>query len=277
MSYLISASSNSAARPTTDQPRALRARLSGFKAGQYGSFISLIVFLSIWEAAVRSGLLPQVLVPPPSSVIPTFLREQANGMWWHNVVASLRHYALGVIIGSVLGISLGVASGLWPIVQQSQEGVARLLRPIPPIAWIPFAIIWFGVTEAAAAFIIGIGVFWFNYFASYTAVKGVDKGYVELANAFGRGRFLDRLVNIILPGAAPGIFSGIRAGLGMGWVTVLAAELFGISGIGQRMMEAGGLLATDVVVLYMVTIAALYSMCDIAITSISKGVLQWQE
>jgi len=276
MSYLISASSNST-RPGVDRMHALRAPFSNFRLAHYGSLISLVAFLCIWELAVRSGLIPQILVPPPSSVVPTFLREQANGMWWHNVIASLRHYTLGVVIGSVLGIALGIASGLWPVVQQSQEGIARLLRPIPPIAWIPFAIIWFGVTEAAAAFIIGIGVFWFNYFASYTAVKGVDKGYVELANAFGRGRFFDRLINIVLPGAAPGIFSGIRAGLGMGWITVLAAELFGISGIGQRMMEAGGLLATDVVVLYMVTIAALYSVCDIAITSISKSVLQWQE
>ncbi|MGE3987260.1 ABC transporter permease [Pseudorhodoplanes sp.] len=274
MSYSISASSSNVGRPAGER---LRGLFTGLNVGQFGSLISLIVFLGIWEAAVRTGLLPQVLVPPPSSVVPTFLREQSHGMWSQNVIASLRHYALGVMIGSVLGISLGVASGFWPIVQKSQEGVARLLRPIPPIAWIPFAIIWFGVTEAAAAFIIGIGVFWFNYFASYTAVKGVDKSYIELANAFSQGGFFNRLTKIILPGAAPGIFSGLRAGLGMGWVTVLAAELFGIPGIGQRMMEAGGLLATDVVVLYMVTIAALYSLCDITITFISKSVLQWQE
>jgi ABC-type nitrate/sulfonate/bicarbonate transport system permease component len=282
MSYSISASrinspGGSGRRSLGTFVGAAWSRVTAISGANYGSILSLLVFLAIWEAAVRSGLLPAVLVPPPSSVVPSFLREQSNGMWLHNVLASLRHYAMGVAAGSILGIALGVASGLWPAVQKSQEGVARLLRPIPPIAWIPFAIIWFGVTEMAAAFIIGIGVFWFNYFAAYAAVRSVDKGYVELAYAFQQGGFFNRLTKIILPGAALGIFSGLRAGLGMGWVTVLAAELFGIPGIGQRMMEAAGLLATDIVVLYMVTIALLYTICDVAVTSISASVLRWQE
>jgi NitT/TauT family transport system permease protein len=255
----------------------LAGRTVGAIGQKYVPVLSMLIFLAIWEACVRSGLIPRVLVPPPSSVIPSFIREQSNGIWLHNVLASLRHYAAGVLVGSMLGIALGTASGLWPLVQRSQEGVARLLRPIPPIAWIPFAIIWFGVTETAASFIIAVGVFWFNYFATYTAVKSVDRGLIELAYAFSQGRFISRLVKIILPAAAPGILSGVRAGLGMGWVTVLAAELFGIPGIGQRMMEAGGLLATDIVILYMVTIACLYSISDIAVSVFSNSVLRWQE
>lgn len=244
---------------------------------KYGQLISLAVFLAAWELSVRSGLLPAILVPPPSSVFSSFVREYGTGMWAGNVLSSLKHYLLGVFVGSVLGIALGIASALWPVVQVSQEGIARLLRPIPPLAWIPFAIIWFGVTETAAAFIIAMGVFWFNYFATYTAVKSIDKGLLELACAFGQDGFLNRLSKIVLPGAAPGILSGIRAGLGMGWMTVLAAELFGVVGIGQRMMEASGLLATDVVVLYMVTIALLYSISDIIVVLITDRVLRWQE
>jgi NitT/TauT family transport system permease protein len=253
------------------------SRLSASVGQRCVPILSMLIFLAVWEGCVRSGLIPKVLVPPPSSVIPSFIREQSHGIWLHNVLASLRHYSAGVLVGSVLGISLGVASGLWPLVQRSQEGIARLLRPIPPIAWIPFAIIWFGVTETAASFIIAIGVFWFNYFATYTAVKNVDRGFIELSYAFSQGGFFSRLTKVILPGAAPGILSGIRAGLGMGWVTVLAAELFGIPGIGQRMMEAGGLLATDVVILYMVTIACLYSISDVAVSIFSNSVLRWQE
>lgn len=272
---------------TFDSPSKARppfARLARFgskltvSAGQkYVPILSMLIFLAAWEGCVRSGIIPRVLVPPPSSVIPSFLREQSDGIWLQNVLASLRHYSAGVLVGSILGIALGIASGLWPLVQRSQEGIARLLRPIPPIAWIPFAIIWFGVTETAASFIIAVGVFWFNYFATYTAVKGVDRGLIELSYAFSQGSFVSRLTKIILPAAAPGILSGVRAGLGMGWVTVLAAELFGIPGIGQRMMEAGGLLATDIVILYMVTIAGLYSISDVAVSSFSNSVLRWQE
>lgn len=276
MSFLTFDSPSKARRPFAGLA-GFGSKLSASAGQRYVPILSMLIFLAVWEGCVRSGMIPRVLVPPPSSVIPSFLREQSNGIWLQNVLASLRHYSAGVAIGSVLGIALGVASGLWPLVQRSQEGIARLLRPIPPIAWIPFAIIWFGVTETAASFIIAVGVFWFNYFATYTAVKSVDRGLIELSYAFSQGSFYSRLTKIILPAAAPGILSGIRAGLGMGWVTVLAAELFGIPGIGQRMMEAGGLLATDIVILYMVTIAGLYSISDVAVNSFSNSVLRWQE
>ncbi|BAE50668.1 ABC transporter permease [Paramagnetospirillum magneticum] len=238
-------------------------------------FAGIAVFLGLWEAAARTGLIPAILVPPPSSVVAAFQKEAGSGMWLTYVVASLGHYSAGVLIGSVLGITLGVASALWPLVEASQEGIARLLRPIPPIAWIPFAIIWFGVTEGAAAFIIAIGVFWLNYFAANTAVKGVDRGLIELAHAFGQGSLVKRLLKVVLPGAAPGLFSGLRAGLGMGWIAVLAAELFGISGIGQRMMEASGVLATDIVLLYMATIALLYAIFDGAVIWVAERTLRW--
>jgi len=276
MSFLTFDSPNKGQRPLAGLA-AFGSRFSAAVGQRYVPILSMLIFLAVWEGCVRSGIIPKVLVPPPSSVIPSFIREQSHGIWLHNVLASLRHYSAGVLVGSVLGISLGVASGLWPLVQRSQEGIARLLRPIPPIAWIPFAIIWFGVTETAASFIIAIGVFWFNYFATYTAEKNVDRGFIELSYAFSQGDFFSRLTKVILPGAAPGILSGIRAGLGMGWVTVLAAELFGIPGIGQRMMEAGGLLATDIVILYMVTIACLYSISDVTVSMFSNSVLRWQE
>ena len=81
---------------------------------------------------------------------------------------------------------------------------------------------------------------------------------------------------MILPGAAPGILSGLRAGLGQGWMTVVAAELFGIQGIGQRMIEASGLLATDIVILYMFSIALLYGVSDYIFVRIQERVLAWQ-
>lgn len=244
-------------------------------ASRLAPFLGVAGFLAAWELSSRLGLIPSVLIPPPSSVVASFQREAGSGMWQTYVLSSLRHYALGVALGSILGIALGVAAALWPVVEAAQEGVARLLRPIPPIAWIPFAIIWFGVTEAAAAFIIAIGVFWLNYFAANTAVKLVDKGLIEVAHAFGQGKTHKRLIDVVLPGAAAGIFSGLRAGLGMGWIAVLAAELFGIPGIGQRMMEASGVLATDIVVLYMATIALLYAICDASIVALSERVLRW--
>ena len=235
----------------------------------------LIAFLAAWELAVQTGLLPRTMVPPPSAVPCTFLSELRNGIWVASVTASLSHYLIGLAIGSVLGIASGVAVAMAPRLGTAQSGIARLLRPIPPLAWIPFALIWFGASEGAAAFIIAIGVFWVNYFAATAAVQAIDPGLHEVAAAFGQRGLGARLSKVVLPGASPGVLSGFRAGLGQGWMAVVAAELFGIPGIGQRMSDAAGLLATDVLVLYMLTIALLYAASDAAFQAVSRRVLAW--
>ena len=109
-----------------------------------------------------------------------------------------------------------------------------------------------------------------------TAVQAVDKDLIEVARAFGHRTFFSLLRKVILPGAAPGILGGLRVGLGQGWMTVVAAELFGIPGIGQRMIEASGLLQTEVVILYMFSIAFLYGTSDYIFVYFQKKILAWQ-
>ena len=241
------------------------------------SATGLIVFLLIWEAIARSGIVAPTLLPAPSALPGALISEVSLGFWHAMVFASMEHYLIGLFLGSLLGIACGMAVAVFPRVDATQAWLARVLRPIPPLAWIPFAIIWFGVSQSAAAFIISIGIFWINYFAALTAVESVDKELIELSNAFGHRSFFARLVKVILPGAAPGILGGFRAGLGMGWMTVVAAELFGITGIGSRMMEAAGLLATEVVIVYMLTIAFLYAVSDTVFVRVRDRLLQWQQ
>ena len=240
------------------------------------SATGLVVFLLIWESIARSGLVEIHLLPPPSTLPETLVSEIGLGIWQSMVWASLRHYSAGFVLGSVLGVTLGVCVALFPKVEASQAWLARVFRPIPPLAWIPFAIIWFGISETAAAFIISIGIFWINYFTTMAAVQAVDKDLIEVARAFGHRRIFALLGKVILPAAAPGILSGLRAGLGQGWMTVVAAELFGIAGIGQRMMEAAGLLASEVVILYMFSIALLYGVSDYIFVRIQDKILEWQ-
>jgi len=240
------------------------------------SATGLTAFLIFWETVARSGLIEPHLLPPPSTLPATLASEAGLGIWQAMVWASLRHYTIGLLVGSILGVSLGVCVALFPMVEASQAWLARVFRPIPPLAWIPFAIIWFGISETAAAFIISIGIFWINYFTSIAAVQAVDKDLIEVARAFGHRSFFALLRKVILPGAAPGILSGLRAGLGQGWMTVVAAELFGIPGIGQRMIEASGLLASEVVVLYMFSIALLYGVSDYIFVRVQDRILEWQ-
>lgn len=234
------------------------------------------VFLAVWEGVVRSGWVSATLIPPPSALPAAFVREVASGIWQRMVLDSLQHYALGLGIGTVAGLAAGTVVALSPTMEALQAWLSRILRPIPPLAWIPFAIVWFGVSQAAAAFIIAIGVFWINYFAVVGAIHGVDGDLIEVARVFGRGGPIARFFAVILPGASPGIITGMRTALGMGWMAVVASELFGIPGIGQRMMEASGLLATKVLAVYMLTIATLYGVIDAAFVAFERRVLAWQ-
>lgn len=249
---------------------------AGRSSNLWLGLLGIAIVFAIWELSVRSGAVQATLVPLPSSLPGTFLQEIERGVWPRVVLGSLRHYTTGLLLGTVLGLAVGAAVALAPGFRALQYYVARVLRPIPPLAWIPFAIIWFGINRSAATFIISIGVFWINYFAGSQAIASVDRDLIEVARVFGHDRFFPRLMKVILPAALPGILTGMRTGIGQAWMTVVAAELFGIRGIGQRMIEASGLLAIDVVMVYMLTIAALYGLTDAAFSLLQRRLLKWQ-
>ena len=186
--------------------------------------------------------------------------------------AADRAFQILAIVVSLLGIAAGMSTWF----ESATAWIVRIVRPIPGLAWVPFAIIWFGVEPSAAVFIIAIGVFWIVFFATHGAVRGVDRDLIEVAHAFGFRSSLGRLVKILLPAATPGILVGIRTALGQAWMAVVAAEIFGVPGVGQRMMQASGLLATDIVVVYMLTMAGLYGIFDTAFVAIQNWVLRWK-
>ncbi|MFC0283753.1 ABC transporter permease [Camelimonas abortus] len=236
----------------------------------------LLAFLGLWELAPRLGLINPMLLPAPSAIPAALAGEIASGMWQTALVSSIGHYLLGLAIGSACGVALGVVTGMNRAAEETVAWVVRLLRPIPGLAWVPFAIIWFGVNTPAAIFIIAIGVFWIVYFATFGAVRAVDRDLLEVAQAFGHRSALARLVKIILPAATPGIFVGLRTALGQAWMAVVAAEIFGVFGLGQRMMQASSLLATDIVVVYMLTMAVLYGLIDTGFMRLQNWLLRWK-
>lgn len=254
---------------------AIRSSLSDVRLPWRPAF-GLLVFLLLWEVVAGSGFVPSSLLPAPSVIPRTFWHEVVDGYWLPAVGHSLRHYLVGLTIGTAGGIALGIGVGLSRVLDDGLSWVVRVLRPIPGLAWVPFAILWFGVSPAAAVFIIAIGVFWINLFTTAAAVRAVDPDLIELADAFGRRSRLSKLVPVILPAAAPGILAGIRTGLGQAWMAVVAAELFGVAGIGQRMTQAASLIATDIVLVCMLTIAALYGLMDSLFLMIQSRVLRWQ-
>lgn len=240
------------------------------------SACGLLAFLLIWEGFTRLSFVSQSLVPSPSDLPAAFLREYRSGKWQEMLWLSLGHYGKGFAIGAGLGVLLGTLTGMYLKLEWTFAWLVRLLRPIPNLAWAPFAIIWFGVDEAAAVFIISIGVFWIVFFAAQGAIRTVDRELIELANAFGFRSGPEQLVKVLLPAATPGILVGLRTALGQAWMAVVAAEIFGVSGLGSRMMQASSLLATDLVVLYMLTMALLYGLMDTVFVAVQSYLLRWK-
>jgi NitT/TauT family transport system permease protein len=238
--------------------------------------LGLAAFLALWEAVPALGFVNPAFLPPPSAIPRAFLRELASGEWPRAIANSLGHYAIGLLTGIAAGVALGIVTGMYQPMESLTAWVVRVLRPIPGLAWVPFAIIWFGVDPKSAVFIIAIGVFWIMYFAAHGAIRAVDRDLVEVADAFGFRSGPARLVKVLLPAATPGILVGVRTAIGQAWMAVVAAEIFGVAGLGQRMMQASSLLATDIVVVYMLTMAGLYGFLDTAFVALQGWLLRWK-
>lgn len=236
----------------------------------------VVLFVALWKAAQSLEWVRPGTIPDPFSLPAALIDEVTSGRLLPAVASSMVHYVWGLGMGSAIGFAVGLAAATSGWFNAGHAWLARVLRPIPPLAWVVFAIAWFQVSHAGAAFVIAIGVFWVNYFATYSAVRNVDPRFLELARAFGHGGYLRRMWTVLLPASAPGVLAGLRTGVGQAWMTLIAAELLGVPGMGQEMNAAAGVGAYDAVVIYMLTISAVYSVTDQAFDMVEGRVLKWR-
>lgn len=236
----------------------------------------VVMFVALWKSAEHFEWVRRGTMPDPFLLPAAFLDEWRTGRLLPAVGQSLIHYVWGLSLGAFLGVAIGLGAATNAWFDAAQAWLARILRPIPPLAWVVFAIAWFKVSHAGAAFVIAIGVFWVNYFATYAAVRNIDPRFYELARAFGQGGYIRRTLSITLPAAAPGLISGIRTGVGQAWMTLIAAELLGVPGMGQEMNSAAGVGAYEAVVIYMLAISAVYSISDWCVARGEARVLKWR-
>jgi sulfonate transport system permease protein len=238
--------------------------------------LSIVAFVASWWLVAHFGHLPSYILPSPQAAAATFLDELTSGRLTDNLFKSARHYTLGLAWGVSLGVVLGVATARSRTLDFLLGPVIALLRPIPPLAWLPFAIMWFHITTTAAAFLIGIISLWLSFYASNAGVRGIDRGLVEVAQTLGVTSSLQLLFRVVLPAALPSILTGVRQSLGQAWMAVVAAELLGVRGFGFRMTEAAGLLAMDVVVAYMGLMGLVYFAIDSAFLRVEARLLRWR-
>jgi NitT/TauT family transport system permease protein len=250
-----------------------RLRIRGGREGalQVGA---LATFVAVWW--VVALFTSRTLLPRPPAVLEVLVADVASGQVFELTLQSLRHYIPGLLLGSALGMATGVTVGWSATADETIGTVASLLRPVPPLAWIPFAIIWFGLTDAGATFIIAIVAFWINYYNAESGVRDVDVHLLEVGRSLGTDSDLRLIRKVVLPSATPELFTGFRTAAGQAWMVMVAAELLGVPGIGKHLWDAANFLQMPVVIAYMLVIGVLFLLSDRLIKVAEDAALGWR-
>jgi ABC-type nitrate/sulfonate/bicarbonate transport system permease component len=243
------------------------------------NFITLFVLLIAWQFASKIWLPridPQmaVLMPAPSTIAVTAAGMIASGELFHHLMASLKREAVAFLFAST-AIPLGIMMGWWRVVYDQVNPIMEILRPIPPLAWIPLSILWFGIGDQQNEFIIFLGIFFPILVNTIVGVKNIDPILVRAARSLGASerRLLTRIVFI---GALPQIITGVRIGLGVGWMALVAAELVGAnSGLGFVINDARSMLRTDIIIVGMLAIGLIGLLIDAVILALGRRLLPW--
>jgi sulfonate transport system permease protein len=230
-----------------------------------------------WELAVRMGLSNGRLVPPPSVIWTTFTDLASTGELQRHALATLWRVACGFVLGVMAGTIFGAITGYSALTHRIVDPTLQALRSIPSIAWVPLFILWFGIFEASKIILIAVGVFFPVYLGVMGAVMSVDRKIVEVGRVFRlSGPAMVR--RILLPAVMPAYVISLRAGLGLGWMFVVAAEFLGAStGLGFLLIDGQQLGKPAQIVAAIVAFAILGKTTDWLIVLVSSPFLRWED
>lgn len=234
--------------------------------------IGLGILLIGWQAVVLSGRYEPSLLPSPLMVLRAMKELIINGTLFTHIKVSLLRFFVGyssaVILAVVLGLILGWFEKIWDIV----DPIVQTIRPISPIAWFPFIVLWLGIGDIPAIAIIFIAAFFPVLLSTVSAVKKVDKTYLKVARNFGiKQPFV--LTKIVFPAAFPNIVTGLHIALGSAWVFLVAGEMVGVqSGLGYLIIDARNSLRSDLLLSGIIFIGVLGLLLDKLITTFERWV-----
>jgi sulfonate transport system permease protein len=231
--------------------------------------------IAFWQALSSAGFLSDSVLPSPFAVLAAGWRLTLTGELPRNVEVSFLRALGGLVVGGGIGFAFGLANGLSSLSEQLTDSTLQMVRNIPHLALIPLVILWFGIEEEAKLFLVALGVFFPIYANTLHGVRSVDPQLIEMASSYGmpRGALFWR---VILPGALPSIFVGLRYALGIMWLTLIVAETIAAqSGVGYMAMQAREFFAVDVVVLSILIYALLGKLADVVVRALERVFLSW--
>ncbi|MCX4558036.1 MULTISPECIES: ABC transporter permease [Streptomyces] len=253
-----------------------RRRLSPGKRLPATRFLGPALLLALWAAASAAGQLDPGAIPAPWTVLETGVHLWTDGTLPTDILTSLQRAGSGFAIGLAAGIALALASGLSRTGEALIDGSVQLNRAIPTLGLIPLFILWLGIGETFKIAIIAIVVYIPIYLNTHAALSGIDSRFVELAEVQGLSRYAF-IRRIVIPGALPGFFVGLRLGVTGSWLGLVVLEqINATSGLGYMMFQAQNYGQTDVILVGLVVYGIFGLISDSAVRLIERRVLSWR-
>lgn len=256
----------------------VRFRGGGFapKAPRWVGVVVFVLLIALVQWGTEAGWISPLTLPKPTDVLATFGELWQSGLLFKHLNPSLTRLVVGAAIGVSIGIFTGVMIGLFSYARAGLVPLVAALFPIPKIALLPLFVIWFGIDEASKYALIAFGTFTPTVVATYGAVDNVDRSLIRMGQSFGLS-WLSIVRKIVLPGAMPGILSGLRISLAIAIILLVAAEMLGAEyGIGAYILEAGALYDLERLFAGVVILSLLGVIVSGVIGLIERRLLGWR-
>lgn len=240
------------------------------------SFLSMAVFIAVWEMVCQLSLVDPIFLPAPSEVLSRGIHTFSNGTLWANVLASTRRVMIGFFMAVAVSIPLGMILGTSRRFCAVFDPIISILRPLPSMSWIPLSLLWFGITETQKYSIVFMGTIAPALLYVIEATRNVDPILIQAARNLGASK-IQVMREVIFPASMAQIISGFKIILGLSWTCVISAELVAArEGLGFMIMNGKEFFQTDTVVLGMVMISITVLVIDIILRRIEALVLDWK-
>ncbi len=237
---------------------------------------TLIGAVALWQAGASVGLIHSLFLPAPIAIARALWALTVSGELWLHLSASLTRLAIGWLLGTLFGVGMGLAVGLWSVLRSPGMALVAALFPIPKIALVPLFIIWFGIGEGSKLVTLAFGVFFPTVIATAGGVDNVPRGLIRMAQSFGLSNAAI-VRKIVLPAALPAILSGFRVTTSIAIVLLVAAEMIGADrGIGAFVLSAGNLYDTDNLLAGIVVLSVLGLLVSWIIGRLERIFLGWR-
>ncbi|MCB1493901.1 MAG: ABC transporter permease subunit, partial [Rhodobiaceae bacterium] len=244
------------------------------------SLTTIAVLVFIWWLVTTMGWVKPLFVPSPQAVFAKFISVWNDGftgspLWMHIAISAGRVFG-AFVLACAVGVPLGLAMGMSRVMRGIFDPPIEIYRPVPPLAYLPLMIIWFGIGEVSKVGLIFLSVFAPVTLAARAGVRSAAIEQIHAAYSFGATRW-QVLRHIVLPSALPEILTAMRIGIGMGWTTLVAAEMVAATqGIGYMVLSASQFLQTAVVIMGIIVIAAIAYLFDLLMRFVERRVVPWK-